>query len=265
MTSIDVLAPWATEVVLPVSFQRGFHHPARGYCPMHAHADAEIVFHPRGVGSTSSEFGEQLHYGPGDVAFYPAGFFHDQTTQRHDDDCCVQFSFTGAVPDILSTWFIAHADDDLGLREECLALARCGHRNQRSDTGSLDVRIYSILLRLLSHHAVGPRLPRERLADRAYALIAERCQESLSIPELAAELDVGPDYLRHSFSQRHGISPLRHQIECRIARAKDLLAHAPVTVLEVGTATGFTSAQSFAAAFRRETGLSPRAWREQSK
>lgn len=256
---------WGDRLKPVLTFERGLHHPARGPCPMHAHAAAELVFHPRGEGVTTNPDHGELRFRPGDCVFYPAGFYHDQRVTRSDDDCCLQFRLHDPVPPRLRSWFVVATGDDASLRDELIALARCGRREDRSDATCLDLRCTTALLRLCQQHTEDRRLPAQVLADRARALIAERCDQDWTIAGIAEVLGVGEDHLRHSFTKRHGISPLRHLIECRIAKAKDLLLHAPVTVREAGEASGFANAQVFAASFRRETGMSPRAWRERNR
>jgi AraC-like DNA-binding protein len=244
-------------------FVRGFHHPARRYCPAHAHADCELVFHPRGKGVSRIEGGDELRFAPGDAVFYPAGCFHDQRIERHDDDCCLHLALNhSAAP--LDEAFVLPTGDDPSLRDELIALARCGRREERDDAWVLDLRVEAVLARLLHRSSANQAQgASDRLADRAAALIAEQAGEVRDVASLAETLGVSADHLRHAFTHRHGISPVRKLIEARITRAKDLLAHAPLSIRAVGEACGFSTPHAFAAAFRREVGTNPRAWREQ--
>jgi AraC family transcriptional regulator len=55
--------------------------------------------------------------------------------------------------------------------------------------------------------------------------------------------------------------PHRYLIDRRIARAKQLLVDAAVTVTEAGAAVGFRDTSSFTTAFRRHAGITPSIYR----
>jgi AraC-like DNA-binding protein len=63
--------------------------------------------------------------------------------------------------------------------------------------------------------------------------------------------------LAPAFKQSFGVSPQRYQNDRRIEYAKRLLANPDLSVTEVALQVGFGSSTSFAAAFRKVTGLSP--------
>ena len=50
-----------------------------------------------------------------------------------------------------------------------------------------------------------------------------------------------------------------------MAGARDLLAHTDLDMMEVGTRSGFNYRQQFHAAFRADTGLTPREYRIQAR
>lgn len=64
-----------------------------------------------------------------------------------------------------------------------------------------------------------------------------------------------------AFTAAMGVSPWRYVLMRRIARAKQLLAMSDLPVKEIARSCGFTDSDYFCRAFRRETGISPGAWR----
>ena len=67
------------------------------------------------------------------------------------------------------------------------------------------------------------------------------------------------------FRRRTGLPPHAFLVSCRIAKAKEALARTQQGVAEIARQLGFPSSQYFATQFKRETGLTPRAWRRQNQ
>jgi AraC-like DNA-binding protein len=67
--------------------------------------------------------------------------------------------------------------------------------------------------------------------------------------------------LEQKFKALLGHSPHRQLVQQRIARAKHLLAESKIAISEVAEQAGFDNASYLSVAFRRETGLSPFAYR----
>jgi AraC-like DNA-binding protein len=84
---------------------------------------------------------------------------------------------------------------------------------------------------------------------------------SLSSHALAARFALGPSRLRHLFRQTVGVSLGRFRQERRLRLAADLLATTHQRVSEIAFRIGFRDLSSFDKAFRRHTGVSPKAYR----
>ena len=68
-----------------------------------------------------------------------------------------------------------------------------------------------------------------------------------------------------AFKRTTGQTPHEFLVTCRIRKAMDILAKDPsVRITSLALDLGFSSSQHFAARFRRETGRTPSAWRENS-
>lgn len=62
-----------------------------------------------------------------------------------------------------------------------------------------------------------------------------------------------------------GQTPHRYVLERRLVRAQDLLARSPLAVADIARDSGFRGPSHFTAAFRRQYGLTPSAWRAQRR
>lgn len=82
-----------------------------------------------------------------------------------------------------------------------------------------------------------------------------------SIDAMAERCGISRDHFIRCFHQTTGISPGAAIRRRRIDRAKAMLTEDKGSIEEVARALGYAGAPSFCAAFRRETGRPPGAWR----
>ena len=101
------------------------------------------------------------------------------------------------------------------------------------------------------------RRARDRI-DRDYA-------EPLTIDVLAAEAHCSRYHFMRSFQAAYGEPPGLYLTRRRIERAKDLLRSANLTVTEICFLVGFGSLGSFSRRFSELVGMSPSAYRDQSR
>jgi AraC-like DNA-binding protein len=81
------------------------------------------------------------------------------------------------------------------------------------------------------------------------------------LPELARRAAMSPFHFLRLFRATFGQTPHQLAIDARLERAKLLLAETDEPVIEICAAVGYESLGTFAALFRREVGLTPRAYR----
>jgi AraC-like DNA-binding protein len=99
------------------------------------------------------------------------------------------------------------------------------------------------------------------LVERAQSLLFTADDRGVSVAETARQLDVSTVWLNRRFRAEVGEAPGEWIRARRIAEAKKLLAFDGAPVTTVATTLGFKSSQYFANAFKRETGVSPSAYR----
>lgn len=107
--------------------------------------------------------------------------------------------------------------------------------------------------------AQGPRP--EHLAERARALMDMMLRQPLSTTVLAERLGTDPRQLVRVFRERFGRTPMEYLRQARLQRAQELLLTTRESIEAIGSEVGFSYANYFARAFRREFGVSPVAFR----
>jgi AraC-like DNA-binding protein len=107
-----------------------------------------------------------------------------------------------------------------------------------------------------------PESHAERLVHSLLQQIELDYAKPLTLQRLARDLGMNAAYLSTLFSRTVGIPFKAYLTELRLQRAKDLLADITKTTCDVAFAIGYASQERFRSAFKKATGLSPKAWRE---
>lgn len=98
---------------------------------------------------------------------------------------------------------------------------------------------------------------------RARDYIHAGLAEPHSLAAVAQAVHLSPHHLLRSFKALFGMTPHTYLTQKRIERAQYLLAHTARPITEICMDVGYESLSSFSNLFRRETGVSPRAYRQQ--
>jgi len=118
---------------------------------------------------------------------------------------------------------------------------------------------------LLWCDAVNPRQASAQIDPRvrkAMDFLGEHTTEPFSEERLARAAGLSSSRLRHLFRTQAGDSPRHFQEELRLRRARDLLAMSRQTIGEIARELGFENPFYFTLRFKKQTGESPRAFRQ---
>lgn len=128
--------------------------------------------------------------------------------------------------------------------------------------------IAGILGRLANHTgdgsvaaAVPAQLDDRRMA-RVQAFVEENLHRSITLADIAEAAALSPNHFCRLFRASIGLPPVRYVYARRIARARSLLLNHPAMMMtEMSFLCGFASQSHFNDVFKRETGMSPGAYR----
>lgn len=87
----------------------------------------------------------------------------------------------------------------------------------------------------------------------------------LTIEDLGREVALSPFYLIRAFRHVYKQTPHQYLVGQRIAKAKELLRNSEMSITDICVTVGFESLGSFSTLFRNLVGLSPRAYRLNSR
>jgi len=140
--------------------------------------------------------------------------------------------------------------------------------NRLRDSPGFDAEISALALQVLALLAGEPHRNRDpeslihRAVGRAETLLAAQLEDPPGMPALAHELGVAYSYFRREFKVRTGLAPKRYLLRLRLEKARRLLGNSPDSIKVIADRLGFSSAFHLSAAFKREFGVSPSAWRK---
>lgn len=84
------------------------------------------------------------------------------------------------------------------------------------------------------------------------------------LADLARLTGLSPTHFAEIFARDVGEPPHRYILRKRLERARELLANSEIPITDLALELGFSSGQHFATAFRRNTGVTPRAYRKRA-
>lgn len=100
---------------------------------------------------------------------------------------------------------------------------------------------------------------------KAAQLLAERLDDPPPLEELAAAAAISPFHFHRIWRALTGETVSQSVLRLRIEVSQQMLAAGGGSVTEVAMASGFGTPQSFARAFRRQTGVTPTAFRQSAE
>ncbi|MGH9943802.1 MAG: helix-turn-helix domain-containing protein [Pyrinomonadaceae bacterium] len=143
------------------------------------------------------------------------------------------------------------------------------------EPGGLGGRLYAeslanvLAIHLLRHYAAEqpPSALRHAGGLAGYRLrrvldyMIARCEDDLSLADLAAEAGVSSFHFAREFKKSTGHAPHQYLIKLRVERAKTLLSDSEAPLAEVSLRAGFSGQSHFTRLFRRLTGVTPNTYR----
>lgn len=237
-------------------------HPAGSALPWHTHPGPTLCFVYAGA-FTESFAGATLECLPGTLKITPAEERHWNRFGREDthgllvEADATRLERLGGYASVLET-LGSFRDEGLAL----LAWRVAGELHRRDAAAPLAIE--GLLLEILAGASrerelrLTGTMPRWLTEARDYLHDPGQVE---SLGQLAAAVGVHPVTLARGFRKAYGCTVGAYLRWLRVARAARELAETDTPLAEIALAAGFADQSHFSNVFRRETGLSPSAFR----
>ncbi|WP_017380315.1 bifunctional transcriptional activator/DNA repair enzyme AdaA [Paenisporosarcina sp. TG-14] len=103
--------------------------------------------------------------------------------------------------------------------------------------------------------------PSTKLVNQTLSIIESQLTSPLTLKDMAEQLFVSSTYLQKVFMKETKVSPSRYLTNVRMSKAKHLLQHTDLLVINIAQSVGYQNAAHFSTAFQRYTGNSPTQYR----
>ncbi|MFH5185839.1 helix-turn-helix transcriptional regulator [Paenibacillus sp. TAB 01] len=90
-------------------------------------------------------------------------------------------------------------------------------------------------------------------------------QDDLSLSVLSERFHFSPQYIAKKFKELYNTTVMTYLTELRMEKAKSLLIHTDMSVLDMAEALGYADENYFGKVFKKQTGLSPLQYRKQQR
>lgn len=179
------------------------------------------------------------------------------------------FLVKGTLPD---TFFSLYRIPDMYITAspalpECLALSEL-----TAETGDTPEScaaaanlLHAILIRTMAPVLFPPDLAEDSIPRQMQAYIDSHLYGDLSLDALAARFGYAKIYLIRLFREECGQTPIQYVLHRRMEAACRMLTGTVMSIGEIAALLQYSSAQHFAAAFRKHTGVTPTEYRKNKK
>lgn len=222
-----------------------------------------IAFHTDGIKEYVFNTGKKLYVKSNDIIFLPQ--YSDYIVNPEQPGACYAINFTvnepiNFEPFILKMKNTKKIIDIFSHAEKNFISKNVGYMYK------CRAQLYSLIYEII-HEYSSSYLPskKERLLKPAVDYIhAFYTTEEMSIDFLASLCGIKESYLRRLFTQAYGLSPIQYINKLRLNHAKDLLSQTSYKVTDISALSGFNNQYWFCRFFKKETGLTPTEYRNNS-
>ena len=268
----------------------GPHHFNRPSFAVHRHTYGELVIVTGGSGTHQTP-NVDYPLNAGDVFYMPPGAVHGFTASAGMSIANIAFDpgiispgvrrSLGALPGYHSVFHLVPYRnigsavrsrltlDEAHLRTLLPLLDRMERESEIRTPGyeaillGMTLELVTRICRIFSEIVSSADEPLHRVA-RAASRIERDFAKPLRLKDLAAEAHLSANHLLRLFRDAYGVSPIKRLALVRLDHACELLSTTSLGISQVAEACGYPDQNYFTRAFRKETGLSPSRYRQES-
>lgn len=233
----------------------------RKYIPRHVHECYEMVYYFGGQGE--SKIGDKNYsFENRSFAVISPHVAHDERHITGGEVLFIGFHSTHqALKDING---IFKDGSQQNIQRIMLQMKEEFVEQQYGYTDILDLLVGELIIHL--ERIIGPKRHAKH-TDNPFQYVLnymdEHYRQKISIELLAQMSGYSYDRFRHLFKEKYSMAPLQYLFQRRFDFAKSQLLETTKPVSEIALNAGFVNDAQFCSMFKRETGMTPRAFRHQ--
>ena len=228
--------------------------------PRHCHASSHFVFVVRGTYITEAR-NQDRWYGPGTLIYNPTGTTH-RDRFHVGRGRFLTITPLGATAHLLDARvpvsLVIHQPDAIG------AAVRTRKEILQHRAGLAPELVEGCCFELAGTMSQPfepdmPHVPSWLLTARE--IMRDGCTRGITVAAVGSQLGVHAVHLARVFRRHFHLSPSEYLSRCRICRARELLVTSALDLVEIAMEVGFSDQSHLTHAFRRETAMTPAAYR----
>ncbi len=245
--------------------------------PEHSHSDRsyEIHYIPYGYGRVVID-GAEYEIVPETLYITGPGVKHEQMPIRDNPmaEYCVYLKMQGqrAASRLVSRfedqkfWFGTDAENIHAVMRDLFDELKNRRRGYAAQAEAL---LMQLVVKMIRNYASEKELLASVGVNESQLLIAEECflydYRELTLERLAFSLGLGARQTERFLRKHYGKTFVQKRTESKMAAATIMLTQSNKSVAEIAEELGYSSPEYFSAAFKREQGISPRAFRSENR
>ena len=131
-----------------------------------------------------------------------------------------------------------------------------------SDYDSLKVWFVKKIIEACENISNEKKVPSSSVIDKAKSYIDENYMKEISLEDVSRAVDVSPYYFSKLFKDETGENFIDYLTSVRIESSKSLLQNGKMSIKEVCVESGYSDPNYFSRIFKKNTGVTPREYRE---
>jgi len=256
------------------------HFSSSHYVPPHTHNCYELVYYysAEGVSRYSEasvpaewiDFSRTLARNASAIDFsqrtfviFPPGVSHDEQVEKETRVLTFGFTLSEKEAPLLAELCLRAIADDYGLEDMLNALASEYYHPKPFSKLMLNTLVTQLFIKLARLTPVHTKAPTNFSYVRLY--LDEYFMTDVNLDKLATQFGYSKSHFCALFKTKYGVSLKQYVLQKRLDYAKKELAETSIPVVSIASNAGFSDYYQFSAFFKKRTGLSPRAFREQAQ
>lgn len=220
---------------------------------------------------------ETLQIRSGDITVTPAGVTSSYQKETPGEHWCVHFHCpAGAVGERVMEidCHIPAGAATLAFTEQFALITRTFNASSTNESDAYFFRaeaasrLRTLLIALRNHTRVDRECRRSKSTfawQELLGMIDSHLAQPITTEWLATRMNIGPNTLTRKFRRQYNCTVGQYVLRRRIICAQSLLVETTLTMAEIGGQIGISDPQYFNKQFRKVTGMSPSAYRDENK